>query len=85
VPIRKVNETDLQGEVQEKSLGTLDGRTRKLWDRKSVNRRVYLDSALSVQVVAPRLQERRLWQSMDIIDRVVKKKASKQEAPKPKL
>ncbi|KFX89680.1 hypothetical protein V490_06868 [Pseudogymnoascus sp. VKM F-3557] len=85
VPIRKVNETDLQGEVQEKSLGTLDGRTRKLWDRKSVDRRVYLDSALSVQVVAPRLQERRLWQSMDIIDRVVKKKASKQEAPKPKL
>ncbi|KFY42611.1 hypothetical protein V495_04429 [Pseudogymnoascus sp. VKM F-4514 (FW-929)] len=85
VPIRKVNETDLQGEVQEKSLGTLDGRTRKLWDRKSVDRRIYLDSALSVQVVAPRLQERRLWQSMDIIDRVVKKKASKQEAPKPKL
>ncbi|OBT57713.1 hypothetical protein VE04_01946 [Pseudogymnoascus sp. 24MN13] len=48
VPIRKVNEKDLEGEVQGKSLGTLDNRTRMLWDRKTVDRRVYLDSAPSV-------------------------------------
>ncbi|OBT44914.1 hypothetical protein VE00_04757 [Pseudogymnoascus sp. WSF 3629] len=85
VPIRKVNEKDLEGEVQGKSLGTLDDRTRLLWDRKTVDRRVYLDSALSVQVVAPRLQERRLWQAMDIVDRVVKRKALAQETTKAKL
>ncbi|KFY10600.1 hypothetical protein V492_04936 [Pseudogymnoascus sp. VKM F-4246] len=85
VPIRKVNEKDLEEEVQGKSLGTLDDRTRKLWDRKTVDRRVYLDSALSVQVVAPRLQERRLWQAMDIVDRVVKRKASAETTTKAKL
>ncbi|KFY93010.1 hypothetical protein V498_04600, partial [Pseudogymnoascus sp. VKM F-4517 (FW-2822)] len=32
VPIRKVNERDLEGEVQGKPLGTLDNRTRQLWE-----------------------------------------------------
>ena len=85
VPIRKVNERDLEQEVQGKPLGTLDNRTRQLWDRKTVDRRIYLDSPLSVQVVAPRLQERRLWQAMDIVDRVVKRQTSTQKTTKAKL
>lgn len=85
VPIRKVTERDLEGELEGKPLGSWDKKGRELWDRKTVDRKVYLDSMLSVQMVAPRLQERRLWQAMDIVDRVVKEKISVPAADKAKL
>ncbi|MCJ1227763.1 hypothetical protein MMC12_004422 [Toensbergia leucococca] len=41
-------------------------------DRESVDRRDYLGSPLAVQVVAPRLQERRLWDVMGVIEEAVR-------------
>lgn len=36
-----------------------------------IDRNVYLNTKLSVQVVAPKLQERRLYQAMELIDDVL--------------
>jgi hypothetical protein len=54
-------------------LGNWDKRGRELWGAKG-EREVYLGSRLAVQVVVPRLQERRLWQAMEIVDAVVRGK-----------
>lgn len=42
-----------------------------LGDEKTVDRRVYLDSPLSVQVVTPKQRDYELFQAMEIIDRAV--------------
>ena len=41
-------------------------------DEKTIDRKVYLNTTLSVQVVAPKLQERRLYQAMAFIDNVLR-------------
>lgn len=40
-------------------------------DEKTVDRRVYLESPLSVQVVTPKKHDYELFQAMEIIDRAV--------------
>ena len=40
-------------------------------DRKTIRREDYLGSSLSVQVVGQKLQERRLWDVMRIIEDVM--------------
>lgn len=40
--------------------------------KDTIDRRVYLNTTLSVQVVAPKLQERRLYQAMEIVDSALK-------------
>jgi amidase len=40
-------------------------------DPKTIDRRFYLHTKLSVQVVAPKLQERRLYQAMKLIDETI--------------
>jgi hypothetical protein len=40
-------------------------------DEKTIDRNVYLNSKLSIQVIAPRLQDRRLYQAMSFIDNVL--------------
>jgi Asp-tRNA(Asn)/Glu-tRNA(Gln) amidotransferase A subunit family amidase len=67
VPVRPVTEADLAEEVSDtKPLGSWDARNRELWTK--LDRRVYLGSMLSVQVVGPALQERRLLGAMAIVD-----------------
>jgi amidase len=67
IPVRPVREDDLNKELQStESIGSWDKRNRELWN--DVDRKVYLDSPLSIQVVVPRLQERRLVGAMTIID-----------------
>ena len=67
LPVRAVTEADLVVEVPDtKPIGSWDARNRELWTK--VDRRVYLGSMLSVQVVAPALQERRLLGAMAIVD-----------------
>lgn len=39
------------------------------------DRKAYLNTTLSIQVVAPKLQERRLYQAMEIVDRALKAQA----------
>ena len=49
----------------------------RLGDPKTIDRKVYLDTKLSIQVVAPKLQERRLYQAMALIDNVLQNVSAK--------
>lgn len=42
-------------------------------NEKSVDRRVYLDSPLSVQVITPKLRDQDLVQAMKVIDDAISK------------
>ncbi|EME48089.1 hypothetical protein DOTSEDRAFT_69881 [Dothistroma septosporum NZE10] len=71
VPVRRFNQQDLTGEVPtSEPLNGWDKINRELWTK--VDRAVYLDSPLSVQVVTPRLTERKLVQAMAVIDEAVR-------------
>lgn len=76
IPIRSFGEGDLEGEIAEEAwkypLSRWDGENMELWGRGRDERRVYLGTVLSVQVLAPRLQERRLCRAMGVIDEVVR-------------
>lgn len=67
VPVRTFKTEDIEGQVPEdKPKNGWDKINRELWTK--VDRKVYLDSPLSVQVVTPRLTERRLVEAMALID-----------------
>ncbi|KUJ21697.1 general amidase-like protein [Mollisia scopiformis] len=79
LPIRDFKEEDLRGELDNsKPLGSWDKINRELWDAKTIDRNVYLGTKLSVQVVAPKMQERRLVQAMSLIDEVLQNDRSRQ-------
>ncbi|KUM58349.1 hypothetical protein ACN42_g8818 [Penicillium freii] len=73
VPVRPFTESDLEiGRAMESPvLGSWDKANRQLWDEKTVDRRVYLGSPLSVQVVTPKQHDYELFQAMEIVDRAV--------------
>ncbi|KAJ5490982.1 hypothetical protein N7539_002549 [Penicillium diatomitis] len=73
VPVRAFAESDLElgRAMKDPVLGSWDKANRLLWDEKTVDRRVYLDSPLSVQVVTPKQRDYELYQAMEIIDRAV--------------
>jgi hypothetical protein len=48
-------------------------RQRLLGDEKTVDRRVYLNSPLSVQVITPRLHDYDLCHAMKVIDAAIRK------------
>lgn len=48
-----------------------DLHVNRIGDEKTVDRRVYLDSPLSVQVVTPKQHDYELYQAMELIDRAV--------------
>ncbi|KIW30847.1 uncharacterized protein PV07_02540 [Cladophialophora immunda] len=75
VPVRPVVEADLElgrplaaGNV----LGSWDEKCRELWDEHVTDRRVYLDTPLSVQVVVQRGRDDWLCKVMGVIDEVMK-------------
>ncbi|KAL2432669.1 Amidase [Exophiala dermatitidis] len=74
VPVRDCRETDLQlgTSLGGKSLGSWDDRNRELWDESKIDRRIYLNTPLSVQVVVPRLQDEKLVEAMAWVDAAVK-------------
>ncbi|KAJ5753222.1 hypothetical protein N7520_010139 [Penicillium odoratum] len=73
IPVRRLVESDLEigREMDSPDLGSWDKANRKLWDEKTTDRRVYLDSPLSVQVVTPKQRDYELFQAMEIVDRAV--------------
>ncbi|GAD99545.1 general amidase [Paecilomyces variotii No. 5] len=75
LPVRPFREPDLETgkEMTAQVLGSWDRKNRELWDEKTVDRRVYLDSPLSVQVVTPKLHDYDLFQAMQIIDRALRR------------
>ncbi|KAK6433410.1 hypothetical protein LTR95_010414 [Oleoguttula sp. CCFEE 5521] len=75
LPVRSVAEEDLGVELKAgKELNGWDKTNREMWGEKE--RREYLGSMLSVQVVAPRLQERVLVEAMGVVDEVLRGKRS---------
>ncbi|KIW19109.1 hypothetical protein PV08_03401 [Exophiala spinifera] len=70
VPVRDCTERDLQlGTPQGgKPVSSWDEKTRDLWDETKIDRRVYLGTPLSVQVVVPRLQDEKLVEVMAWVD-----------------
>ncbi|PGH28252.1 hypothetical protein AJ80_00143 [Polytolypa hystricis UAMH7299] len=74
IPVRKFAEADLEldREFDSKILGSWDKRNRELWNSNTVDRHVYLNSPLSIQVLIPRLHDYDLYKAMDIIDRALR-------------
>ncbi|OAG01494.1 acetamidase [Paraphaeosphaeria sporulosa] len=71
VPVRLFEKKDEQGDMTKfPVLGSWDKRNRELWSR--VDRSVYIGTPLCVQVVAPKLEERRLCEAMVAIDSALK-------------
>ncbi|OJZ89796.1 hypothetical protein ASPFODRAFT_43082 [Aspergillus luchuensis CBS 106.47] len=81
VPVRKVKMEDLEvgREMKDPVRGSWDAKNRELWDEKLVDRRIYLDSPLSVQVITPRLHDYELVVAMGVVDRAVKEYYSKSQ------
>ncbi|CAL3966490.1 unnamed protein product [Diplocarpon coronariae] len=77
VPVRDFQLADLQGDsAEEQPLSSWDKVNKELWDGEALDRTVYLNTKLSVQVVVPRLQERRLCQAMAYIDDILQDRGS---------
>lgn len=74
IPVRNVVEEDLDlgKALGGQSLGVWDDHCRELWDEENVNRKVYLGTPLSIQVVVPRLEDEKLGKFMALIDGVLK-------------
>ncbi|KAI1608508.1 amidase signature domain-containing protein [Exophiala viscosa] len=82
VPVRDCTESDLQigKPLGGKALGSWDERNRELWDESKLDRRVYLGTPLSVQIVVPRLQDEQLVEAMGWVDRACKGKGGNVKA-----
>ncbi|KAF7167168.1 hypothetical protein CNMCM5623_000575 [Aspergillus felis] len=67
IPVRNLMESDLD------SGNLMNSPVMGSWDRgKSFDRRVYLDSPLSIQVVTPKQHDYELFQAMEIIDLAIR-------------
>jgi Asp-tRNA(Asn)/Glu-tRNA(Gln) amidotransferase A subunit family amidase len=77
IPVRDIVEQDLcLGQALEGNpIGSWDKACRELWDEKILDRKVYLNTPLSVQVVVPRLEDEKLCCIMTLIDRAIKAKS----------
>ncbi|KAG9244368.1 general amidase-like protein [Calycina marina] len=71
LPVRDFQEADMDDELTGEPLNSWDKNNRELWN-KPFDRSVYLNTKLSIQVIAPKLQERRLLQAMNLIDRALR-------------
>ncbi|KAK4697652.1 amidase, partial [Lecanoromycetidae sp. Uapishka_2] len=72
LPVRALEQDDLNEEIDAEILGPWDKANRELWNKETIDRNSYLNSPLSVQVVGQRLQERRLWNAMQVIEAAIK-------------
>ncbi|PWY88645.1 amidase [Aspergillus sclerotioniger CBS 115572] len=80
VPVRTVREDDLElgREMTIPVKGRWDEANRRLWTETTVDRRVYLDSPLSVQVITPKQHDYDLYRAMQIIDKAIRSESTKQ-------
>ncbi|KAB8079521.1 alpha-glucosidase [Aspergillus leporis] len=74
IPVRHFRESDLESgkEMDAPVLGSWDKANRLLWNEKTVDRRVYLGSPLSIQVITPKQRDYELFRAMEIIDQAVR-------------
>ncbi|KAF2673668.1 amidase [Microthyrium microscopicum] len=82
LPVRKLQHSDLEGSLpQSKPIGSWDQRNREIWT--GTDHSTFLGSSLGVQVVVPRLQERRLCQAMAVIEDSIRRQGiGEQSGPK---
>jgi Asp-tRNA(Asn)/Glu-tRNA(Gln) amidotransferase A subunit family amidase len=79
VTIRNFHESDLKLDWEggePKVIGSWDKKNRELWDEKALGpdgRKIYLGTALGVQVLGRRGDERGCWEGMSVVDAAVKK------------
>ncbi|KAF2194890.1 amidase [Zopfia rhizophila CBS 207.26] len=79
LPVRLFEKRDMLGEIPgSKPLGSWDKANRDLWTK--IDRSVYIGTPLCVQVVCPRLEERKLIEIMEAIDQAVKREGGKSDA-----
>lgn len=73
IPVRAFGHGDLElgKEMQGNALGSWDERNRQLWNETSIDRKVYVGTPLSIQVVAPKLHDLELCRIMQVIDRAL--------------
>lgn len=84
IPVRKFRQEDLKDEIAaSEALSSWDTANRKLW--QGIDRSIYLDSPMCIQVVAPKLQEKRLYEAMKVIDDVLHERDGKGNIPAAKL
>lgn len=84
IPVRPVRQDDLElgKPMGGEALGSWDKKNQELWDERTVNRRVYLGTPLSVQVVVPRLEDEKLAIAMAVVDEAVHGKSQPQSRSK---
>ena len=83
LPVREFREADMEGDLPSSApLNGWDKINRALWTE--VDRRVYVGSMMSIQVVAPRLMERKLVESMAVLEKAFLP-LTYQTSPKSKL
>ena len=71
MPVRRFMERDMHGEVEATPpLNGWDKINREMWT--GFDRKVYLGSMLTIQIVTPRLEERKLVEGMAVIDEVLR-------------
>jgi len=95
VPVRTFSESDLKGEMEGEVLGSWDKANRELCKSchstnyqasgliaigTNIDRSVYLNTPLCVQVVAPKLEEEKLCLAMRVIDDALNKISGKVSA-----
>ncbi|GAB7361887.1 hypothetical protein MBLNU230_g1925t1 [Neophaeotheca triangularis] len=72
LPLRAVTERDLQAEMPEGNvLNAWDKYNRGLWSGGEAKRRRFLGASMGVQVVGPRLAERRVCEGMEVLERAL--------------
>lgn len=84
IPVRKLVEKDLEQNISEDvlkhPLNKADALNQKLWGKRRGDRKHFLGTTLTLQVLAPRLQERRLCRAMSVIDDVLRQQDQKVDA-----
>jgi Asp-tRNA(Asn)/Glu-tRNA(Gln) amidotransferase A subunit family amidase len=71
IPVRTIEEEDLElgKEMGGKVMGSWDEQNRQLWDERITDRKIYLGTSLSIQVVTPKWHDWELYTIMEMIDR----------------
>ncbi|KAK4545255.1 hypothetical protein LTR36_003435 [Oleoguttula mirabilis] len=70
LPVRAFRQADAEGELQRSPpLNGWDKINRKLWT--DVDRKVYVGTPLSIQVVAPKLMDRKLVEAMAVLEQML--------------
>ncbi|PSK48613.1 hypothetical protein B9Z65_127 [Elsinoe australis] len=82
--VRSMGLDDLKGEIEDtKPISNWDKYNMTLWNE--VDRKVYMDTPLCLQVIGERLQDEKVLEAMSVLDKVLRSSRRTGEVQKPKL